>query len=102
MNKVFILGGFVTLIGAIILFLYKDNQETKIELAKEKEFTKQQKIEIETKDEIIRDNKQIYKRRQKNKSIKTVVIKNEKIDLSNPSLSNLAWLYEHRNKDRKS
>lgn len=53
MNRILIFGGVVALIGGIILFLYKDNQRTKIELAKEKEITKTQKIVIKYKDGII-------------------------------------------------
>jgi hypothetical protein len=57
MNRILIFGGIVALIGGIILFLYKDNQRTKIELTKVQEIIKIKDIQIKAKDDIIETKK---------------------------------------------
>lgn len=87
----------ISVIIALIVLIYKEGESK----GKNKEVIKQQEVDIKIKNEIIEDTKQIYKRKQIDKTKPTGVIKNDKVDWTNAN-TNLGWLYQNRNKNRQS
>ncbi len=83
MNKLIIVAGFTSIIGAVVFFIYKEGESK----GKITEIKKQQEIEIKIQHDIVRENKEIIKRREVNESIATV--------------DNLNWLLKSRCKNCK-
>ena len=97
MSKLLIISALVGVVASFLFFIYKEGESK----GKVTEIKKQQKIEIEIQNEVIKEKKEIVKRKQISKSKATVYIKNGNIDWSNTD-SNLGWLRKNRCKDCKS
>lgn len=83
MNKLLIISGLIVTIFMILLFIYKEGEKK----GTITEIKKQQEVEIKVQDEVIKERKEIIKRKAINKSISTN--------------ANLEWLQQNRCKDCK-
>jgi hypothetical protein len=81
MNKLFALIGVVTFIGTILFLIYKEGEQK----GAVKEIKQNQEIELKVKNEIIKENKKIIKRKAISKSIS--------------NNDNFNWLLKNRCKD---
>ncbi len=94
MSKLYLIISTILILISLLFGLYKKGEYN----GRMIEAKKQQKIDLEIKDSIIRSKKEVEKRRQFNESKPTIIIKNEKIDLLNID-SNLGWLHQRRCKN---
>jgi len=84
MSKILALIGVIAFVSTILFFIYKEGENK----GKVEQIKKTQEIERTIKDEIIKENKEIVKRKAVNKSISTN--------------DNFNWLFKNRCKDCKN